>query len=192
MIVQAGFSLVLVGVFLLAAGYNALVFLRPGDGEQGPSVMPVFGGLAGAAGLGLWPYHDLAAWIWLPLLLDCGCGYYLLAGLFLHLRRRWRYRDGNRIAYLSGDSADKSVALSLYRDGRLRLEQEFRQPGRFGSFASDGNWTQSGSGEGYVLSVWGATINLEPRDGRWEILREDGWHARELQLSPISLTRKSG
>jgi len=187
MIVQAAFSLLLAAAFLVAAAYNGLILLAERRGGAAPSVIPVFGGILGAVGVWLWPYHDLASWAWAPLLLDYGCAYYLARGIFEHARRKWRYRESNCFARLAGESGEKKVELRLYRGGRLQLEQTFSKPGRFGSFASGGRWTASDSGRGYLLSVWGASVAMEEQGGRWVVTQESGWQQDELRLAPIAL-----
>ncbi|HKI63775.1 MAG TPA: hypothetical protein VKA16_04025 [Burkholderiales bacterium] len=187
MIVQAAFSVLLAAAFLVAAVYNGLIFLAERRGGAAPSVIPVFGGILGAVGVWLWPYHDLAAWAWAPLLLDYGCAYYLARGAFVEARRAWRYREGNCFARLVGESGDKSVELRLYRGGGLQLEQTFNNPTRFGSFDSGGRWTPSDSGSGYLLRVWGASIAMEEQGGQWVVTQESGWRQDELRLAQIAL-----
>ena len=189
MIVQAVFSLLLGAAFLVAAAYNGVIFVQLRRGGPAPSALPVFGGIFGALALWLWPYHALAAWAWAPLLLDYGCAPYLARGALQQARGAWRYRAGNCFARFAGESGEKNVELRLYRGGWLQLEQTFRNPGKFGSFAVGGRWTGSESGRGYLLSVWGASIALEEQGGQWRVTRESGWRQDELRLAPVDITR---
>lgn len=187
MIVQAAFSLLLTALFVVAAAYNGLVFVHERRDEPARSVIPIFGGIIGAVGLWIWPYHDFGPWAWAPPLLDYGCAHYIAVGTFVEARRAWRYRESRCFARLVGESGEKHVEVRLYEGGRLLLEETFKNPQKFGSFSSSGKWTRSESGGGYILSVWGASISIEERDGRWEIVRESGWSSEELRLSPITL-----
>jgi len=191
MIVPAAIGLVLVAIFLAVAAFNALVLVGRRPDGSGPSPVPVFGGIAGAVGMWVWPYHDLAAWAWLPLALDPGCGWYLAGGGLVAARNAWRFRAGNCCARLLGDTGEKTVEMRLYRGGWARIEQTFHEPRAFGSFEAAGRWTVPDSGHGYVIHVWGASITLEPEgeDGEsWIVARESGWFHDELTLGPMRLT----
>ena len=191
MIVPAAISLVLVAIFVTVAAFNVLVLVNRRPDGSGPSVMPVFGGVAGAIGVWAWPYHDLSLWAWLPLVLDPGCALYLAGGGFLAARRVWRVRAANCFVRLVGDSGDKRVEIRLYRGGWARIGQTFHEPRTFGSFEAAGRWTVRGSGRGYVIHVWGASITLEEADENgenWAVVRERGWFREELALGPIRLT----
>lgn len=188
MIVPAAVGVVLVAIFLAVAAFNAVVLLDRRPDGSGPSVVPVFGGVAGAAGVWAWPYHELAAWAWLPLVLDAGCGWYLAGGGFLAARRAWRFRAGNCFARLLGDADDRTVEIRLYRGGWARIGQTFHEPRALGSFEAAGRWTAPESGGGYVVHVWGASITLEEDDEGWLVVRESGWFRDELALGPMRLT----
>ncbi len=191
MIVPAAIGLVSVAIFLVVAAFNALVLLGRRPDGSGPSAVPVFGGIAGAIGVWVWPYHDLAAWAWLPLVLDPGCGWYVAGGGFLAARRAWRFRAGNCCARLIGDTGEKTVEIRLYRGGRCRIGQTFHEPRALGSFEAAGGWTVPGSGCGYVIDVWGASITLKQEGEEsesWTVVRESGWFREELTLGPIRLT----
>ena len=192
MFVQAAFSVVLMAMFLVAAGYNGLIFLGRRHGDSGPSVIPIVGGVLGGVGVWLWPYYDLGLWAWAPVLLDYGCGYYLAVGTLLEIRRAWRYREGACFARLAGESGEKTVEIRLYRGGRLQLSQTFKNRQNFGSFSSGGAWTAVESGHSYALSVWGASIVIEARDASWTVAQESSWFHPDLRLSPITLAVVAG
>lgn len=71
----------LVVIFALCTVANAHLLvrsLRAGPDERVPSLVPLVGGMAGAIGLTIAPMDELHAYAWLPLLLDIGCGPYLV------------------------------------------------------------------------------------------------------------------
>ncbi|MDX1609558.1 MAG: hypothetical protein R3225_05500 [Halofilum sp. (in: g-proteobacteria)] len=185
--VPAVVSLALLALFLAVVAFNALVLATRQPDGSGPSVVPLLGGMAGAAGVWAWPYHELAAWAWLPLLLDPGCGWYLGGGAIVAGRRAWRFRARNCFARLVGDSSDKSVEIRLYRGGWATIRQTFHEPRTLGRFEAAGRWTQPDSGRGYVIRVWGASITLMEDGDAWTVVREDGWFREELALGPMRL-----
>lgn len=82
----AGAGLLLLGGILAAS--NARLFWRAHvRKEQGaPSMIPIVGGLLGAAGAAIVP--ALKAWAWLPPLLDPGCGFYVALAIWVSARGR--------------------------------------------------------------------------------------------------------
>jgi len=179
---------VLIALFLLAAAYNAIIFIHIQRNESSSSVIPIVGGLSGTAGLLIWPYHDLGLWTWSPLLLDYGCAYYIAAGAFLEIRRRWRFRASACFARFAGQSPDKQVEIRLYKGGRLQLEETFFSPKKFGSFYSAGRWASTDTSKGFILTVWNASITIEKQNSCWVITQESGWFNQELCLAAIKLS----
>ena len=79
----------LVAFFVLCAAINASLVLRSmrtRPDERVPSMIPIVGGLVGAAGFWIAPMAEIHTYVWLPLLLDIGCGPYLALVGFALLR----------------------------------------------------------------------------------------------------------
>ena len=79
----------LLALFVLCAVANVRLVirsLRAKPGERVPSLVPIIGGLAGAYGVYLAPVSEFHSYVWVPLLLDIGCGPYLALIGFAILR----------------------------------------------------------------------------------------------------------
>ncbi|MBI4637147.1 MAG: hypothetical protein HY727_12425 [Candidatus Rokubacteria bacterium] len=74
------------GSFILVATNNAVVCWREFVLKQeSPSVVPLIGGILGYVGLSASPLEVISDHAWLALVLDVGCGPFLLLGLTLIL-----------------------------------------------------------------------------------------------------------
>jgi hypothetical protein len=71
---------------------NVVFMLRGHFFHRHSSLVPLFGGAAGAVAVLLLPYDSAHFWWWLPLLLDVGCVPLHLAGLVDVAIRRYRGR----------------------------------------------------------------------------------------------------
>ncbi len=80
-------------IFLVVASVNASVIIaaaRGKEAERASSMMPVFGGVAGAIALASAPNDTLRSFVWLPLILDVGCVPYLAVVGILSIREGLR------------------------------------------------------------------------------------------------------
>jgi hypothetical protein len=82
-------TFVLLVIALLAMTANATTLVRYLLKGRKASVLPLIGGLAGAATLRAAPVRGVGAWWWVPLIVDYGCVPLLVFYVF---RRVWRTR----------------------------------------------------------------------------------------------------
>lgn len=81
-------SQLLIVLFVILGGGNTLLTLRQFKGGKRFSSIPLVGGLCG--GIGFWTFGPpLAAWWWVPFVLDYGCiPHLIVSGVFLAKRHR--------------------------------------------------------------------------------------------------------
>ncbi len=138
------------GLFVLIATSNAVLWWRAFvlKQEKTPSVVPLIGGILGYVGLSASPVEAISSWAWLALLLDVGCGPYLLLALTSVLPELWSTSRFNLLRQYLGHQGSRTVQLRLYRRGIFTIRQHFqRPPGEPGLIecGTIGRWHQVGS-----------------------------------------------
>ena len=149
-IVAWSIFLLLGGFFLLIATNNAVLVWRQFvlKQERTPSLIPLIGGSLGYVGLRASPVEVISNYAWLALLLDVGCGPYLLLGLTFLLPELWSTSRFNLLREYLGQQGIKTVYLRLFRRGIFTIQQHFqRPPGELGLIqcGAVGRWHRHGS-----------------------------------------------
>ncbi len=86
--------------FAGAATTNIILAIRARLHGEHHSLVPFVGGLAGCLGLLILPLEALHAWWWVPLIIDIGAGYLMLAVVVVGVRwllRRLRSTAGRDV-----------------------------------------------------------------------------------------------
>ncbi len=138
------------GLFVLIAANNASLWWRQFvlKQERTPSVIPLIGGILGYAGLRVSPVEVISNYAWLALLLDVGCGPYLVLALIFLLPEMWSTSRFNLLRDYLGQQGTKTVHLRLFRRGIFTIQQHFhRPPEEFGLIqcGAVGRWHRHGS-----------------------------------------------
>jgi hypothetical protein len=142
--------------FLVGAGFNLRCWVRRERGEGGASLLP---GLAGAAGVVLWPIPHRAWLAGLPLVLDMGCLPYLVLGSVSLAHEAYVHRRGALVKRLAGRGADGVESdLSLYQNGDCILVQTNLPPPAL-RLSLAGDWQPEP--DALVLHLVGKTVRLE-------------------------------
>ena len=186
MILQMLLSTILLAAFVVVAAYNGYIAWARWQDREAPSLVPLVGGLAGTAGLLVWPHHEPGLWTVAPAWLDSGCAPYLCVFGFDEMRQRWRYREKKRFLRLVGESDAKRVEIGFYFGGRLRFEVVVHHPTKLGEFSSNGKW-RALDGGGYALRIWDASLTLENGAGHWHVIEESGWFTEDLSIAAVVL-----
>lgn len=189
MIVRAIVSGALGALFVLLACVNNWIMIEQLRGRPAPSIIPFVGGLAGAAAVFLWPYHDVKIWAVAPLLLDSGCLPYFAGAMSHIIHESWRFRKSACIKSLTGENDEKKVSIKLYKSGWTLTEQTFKDPrkSRIAASSSPGRWQRHADG-GYVLTSGKAKRMLIEQDGCWRIVHEQGCSRDYNRLEGMSFT----
>jgi len=118
------------GLFVLIAINNAVLWWRQFvlKRERTPSVLPLVGGVLGYVGLRASPAEVISNYAWLALLLDVGCGPYLLLGLVFLVPELWSTSRINLLREYLGQQDIKRVYLRLFRRGIFTIQQHFQRP----------------------------------------------------------------
>ncbi len=67
-------SIAFLSLGLLISGYNGFIFFKAlFTRKEGPSWIPLLGGILTAVGMLCMPINGTAIWMWIPLFLDYGC-----------------------------------------------------------------------------------------------------------------------
>ena len=75
-------------IFLLLAGINVVIEVNQWRAPSNQSLAPIVGGIMGVFGAVILPVDGILRYWWVPILVDIGCGPYLLLGLIQALRKR--------------------------------------------------------------------------------------------------------
>jgi hypothetical protein len=133
-------ALVLIGLFIALALANVVMLLAGAFSRRHFSVIPLFGGLLGAVGFLLIP--RLRPYAWLPLLLDPGTAFSLVAIPWL-LNEVWQTSRFNLLFRYTGSRGVRAVNLCLFRKGVFTLRLSFSRPP-----------DQSGFAELSIIGTW--------------------------------------
>lgn len=114
-------SVVLFGLFVSGAIFNLKSWLKRGNSERYPSIVPLFPGIAGCVSLAIFPLYPLARLSWLPLVLDVGCLPYFFGASAYLIHDRWITNPWYKVKELHSQTSEFELKVKLFRTGQVRL-----------------------------------------------------------------------
>ena len=193
------------GLFVLIATNNAILWWRQFvlKRERTPSVVPFIGGMLGYVGLRASSVEVISNYAWLALLLDVGCGPYLVLAVTFLLPEIWSTSRFNLLREYLGQQGIKTVYLRLFRRGIFTIQLHFqRPPGELGltQRGAVGKWHRHGGRLTLQRDAEGESAVFEVVPGApWETLRQfvgfPSWeNSHESSLASIDfvLTNRRG